>query len=70
MNTSYPHHHSHSHETLASAVRPLCTYCLHRLGAITTSTPMSAAKRRQLVEDHQCVEKVIARQPHVALPFN
>lgn len=69
MNTSYPRHHSHSNVTLEKSLRPVCAYCLHLLGAAGPG-PMSPSRRREVEDDHQCTEKVIARQPHVALPFN
>jgi hypothetical protein len=68
MNTHYPHHYSHLHDLPGQTVRPICVYCLHLLG--TTGVSLSAAKRRAIEENHQCVEKVTARQPHVALPYN
>ncbi len=68
MDTHYPHHHSHLHDVPGKAVRPICAYCLHLLGV--AGVPLSASMRRAIVEKHECVEKVRARQPHVALPYN
>ncbi len=70
MNTHYPHHHSHSHDVLRSALRPVCAYCLHLLEAFPAGTALSAAMRKALEDDHECVEKVNARRPEVSLPFN
>jgi hypothetical protein len=66
MNTSYPNQHFHPHETIGKAGRPVCAYCLHRLGTAV----VSASIRRELEDDHVCVEKLTARQPHVSLPYN
>jgi hypothetical protein len=68
MDTHYPHHHSHLHQLPGAAMRPICVYCLHLLGA--AGVPINASMRRVIEENHECVEKVTARQPHVALPFN
>jgi hypothetical protein len=68
MHIHYPHHHSHHPDMAVKAVRPICTYCLHLLGV--GDVQLNAAMRHLLEEDHQCLEKVTARQPHVALPFN
>jgi hypothetical protein len=69
MDTHYPHHHSQLHPPLpGQAMRPICVYCLHLLG--TAEVPLNASTRRMIEDDHECVEKVTARQPHVALPFN
>ncbi len=70
MNTSYPHHHSYSHDVPSSAIRPVCAYCLHLLAAFPAGTALSAAMRKALEDDHECVEKVNARRPEVSLPFN
>jgi hypothetical protein len=67
MNTSYPSHHFlHSYQPVIAALPPLCTYCLHLLGR----APVSANKRRELQEQHACVEKFSVREPAVSLPFN
>ena len=68
MDTHYPHHHSHLHQLSGKATRPVCVYCLHLLG--TAEVQLNALTRRVIEDNHQCVEKVTARQPHVALPFN
>ena len=71
MNTSYPHHHSHHpHEVPGRPSRPVCMYCLHLLGAAPAGTILTVSMRRELENDHECVEKVIARRPDVALPYN
>jgi hypothetical protein len=70
MNTNYPHRHSHTYDSAGKAVRPVCAYCLHLLANSSASVQLSAAKRRALEDTHECVEKVTARQPQVALPFN
>lgn len=70
MNTSYPHQHVDHHDLLANSVRPVCVYCLHRLGTARMSVPLSASRRRELVEHHQCIEKLTARRPQAALPYN
>jgi hypothetical protein len=67
---NYPHHHSLSHDVLARAVRPVCVYCLHLLDAAPAGTTLSAANRRALEDDHECIEKVNARRPAVSLPYN
>ena len=68
MNSHYPHHHSDLHALPGKGVRPICVYCLHMLGV--AEIPLSAATRRAIEDNHECVEKVTARQPHVSLPFN
>ncbi|AXC09414.1 hypothetical protein ACPOL_0027 [Acidisarcina polymorpha] len=68
MNTSYPHHDTRSLQSLSSAVRPICAYCLHLLGS--SPGPMSASMRLELEEHHECVEKTTAKRPAVSLPFN
>jgi len=45
-------------------------YCLHLLGAAPAGTILTVSMRRELENDHECVEKVIARRPDVALPYN
>lgn len=70
MDTHYPHHHSHLlHLHGAGQARPpICAYCLHLLGG--PGVALSASTRRAIEEDHHCLEKVRAKQPQVALPFN
>jgi hypothetical protein len=68
MDTHYPHHHSHLHQLAGKAMRPICAYCLHLLGS--AGVPLSASMRRSIEDSHECSEKVIAREPHVSLPFN
>ena len=70
MNTSYPHHHSHTHELLTGALRPICAYCMHLLAVSPANTPVSASMRRELEEHHECIEKATARRPDVSMPFN
>ena len=69
MNTHYPHHHSDLHSTARARrcgrfASIACT-CWVRL-----EVPLSASTRRAIEDNHECVEKVTARQPQVALPFN
>ncbi len=70
MHTNYPHPHSHHRNPPGERVRPICAYCLHLLGSASVSAPLSATMRTAIENDHQCVEKTTARQPHVSLPFN
>jgi hypothetical protein len=70
MNTSYPHQRFHPQGTLTDAIRPICAYCLHLLVHAQGGTPLSYAMRRELEEHHQCPEKLTARKPDVALPYN
>ncbi len=70
MNTNYPHHHSHVHDSLRAALRPVCAYCLHLLGTAHPGTTLSPSTRRAIQDDHECVEKVNARRPDVSLPYN
>jgi hypothetical protein len=68
MDTHYPYHHSLLHQLPGKAMRPVCVYCLHLLGS--PGVPLNASMRRSIEDNHVCVEKMIAREPHVSLPFN
>jgi hypothetical protein len=70
MDTHYPHHHSYLQPLPGEAMRPICVYCLHLLGAAPAGTIITVSMRRELEDGHDCVEKVIARRPEVALPYN
>jgi hypothetical protein len=70
MDTHYPHHHSHLHHQPGKVARPICVYCLHLLGVAPVGTIVTVSMERELEASHDCVEKLIARRPEVALPYN
>lgn len=43
----------------------ICPYCFEVLGAAQNSL-----KRRELEARHSCPEKVVAKQPAIAVPFS
>jgi hypothetical protein len=68
MDIHYPHHHSHLHQLSGATMRPICVYCLHLLDA--AGVTLNASMWRMIEANHQCMEKVTARLPQVALPYN